>query len=692
MQAGTVVPPGSRDGGFARAAACVWACVAGSALGAAAPAVLTLLRLVTAQALLLANVEMMAGHERLRTSLDPGWWARMVVGLVSSDPGHVVAAACPILLAAGLLARPAALLLLAETALLQPTISLRLFTSPWDLLLLSTIVLGPGRLSVDGLFRSGLTRSAVPGAAAVSRWYRDLDRFGAPVLLLAVRLAVGSALLKAGWAAPAVGVAALLLMAGFAVRPVAAGLLVCLAASGHLPAGSPTAFLPFALLLLLLSTRSGGLLAPDWLLERRLSRSRRRAGPVPHVVIVGAGFGGVATARALRASPCAVTLVDRENHHLFQPLLYQVATATLSPADIAVPIRSLSRGQDNLSVLLGEVTGVDRAARTVAIGERTVSYDFLVIATGAEHSYLGHDAWRQAAPGLKTLADATAIRGRILSAFEAAEATDDEALRQALLTFVVVGGGPTGVELAGSVADLAHLGLLAEYRASRPERARVVLVHAGERLLPAFPATLSRRAERALREAGVEVMLSARAEAIDPSGVKVGGLELPARTVIWAAGVKASPAAAWLGVEADRAGRVIVDECLRAGGADVFVVGDTASSLGWKGAAVPGLAPAAKQEGHYAAQVIRARLTGRRPPAPFRYQHYGDLATIGRKSAVASFGPIRASGAPAWWLWGVAHVAFLVGGRNRAAVLLAWFWNYLTLSGGTRLIIRARYD
>jgi NADH dehydrogenase/putative oxidoreductase len=321
------------------------------------------------------------------------------------------------------------------------------------------------------------------------------------------------------------------------------------------------------------------------------------------------------------------------------------------------------------------------------MGEVPVPYDYLILATGARHSYFGKDEWAAFAPGLKKIDDATQIRGRILAAFERAEATQDDAARRRLLTFVIVGAGPTGVELAGAIVELARLGMAKDFRTFDPASARVILVEAGPRALAAFPESLSAKAQAALEHLGVEVRVGARVEAIDEDGALVSGERIPAATVLWAAGVAASPAAKWLGVEGDRAGRVEVGPDLSVPGLrNVFVIGDTALALDAKGKPVPGLAPAAKQGGAYAARVIRARIEGRPAPKPFRYLHMGSLATIGRKAAVADFGVVELSGLVAWWLWGAIHVGFLVGARNRAAVLLDWFWAYLTSRRGIRLI------
>jgi NADH dehydrogenase/putative oxidoreductase len=411
---------------------------------------------------------------------------------------------------------------------------------------------------------------------------------------------------------------------------------------------------------------------------------------LPRVVIVGAGFGGLECARALRIERVQVTLIDRHNYHLFQPLLYQVATAGLSPGDIATPVRALFREQFNTRVLLGSVSAVDATAKKVKVGDLEVPYDFLVLATGASHSYFGRDEWAPHAPGLKRIEDATDMRRRMLTAFERAEACEDEAQRRSLLTFLIVGGGPTGVELAGAIAELARFGMDKDFRRFDPAAARVVLVQAGARILPAFPEALSETARRSLEKLGIEVLTGSRVEAIDELGVTVNGKRIAARTVLWAAGVVASPAANWLGAQADNAGRVKVGADLSVPGSpEIFVIGDTALSMAWQGQPVPGLAPAAKQGGAYVARVIRSRVASRAAPGPFRYRHLGSLATIGRKAAVADFGWIRISGAAAWWLWGLVHVGFLVGVRNRVSVMFDWVWAYLTLRSGTRLITGA---
>jgi len=382
-----------------------------------------------------------------------------------------------------------------------------------------------------------------------------------------------------------------------------------------------------------------------------------------------------------------VTLIDRRNYFLFQPLLYQVATATLSPADIAVPIRSLLRGQQNCRVLMEQVTGVDTAEREVLLGEARIPYDYLVLATGARHSYFGKDAWEEFAPGLKKIDDATAVRSRILAAFEWAEACDDDAERRRLLTFVLVGAGPTGVELAGAIAELARQGLREEFRTIDPASARVILVQSGPVVLPALPKPLSLAAAQSLSKLGVEVLTDSHVGAIDADGVQIGDKRIEARTVLWTAGVMASDASQWIATARYSAGRIVVGPDLAVPGADhVFALGDTSSCKAADGKPLPGLAAVAKQQGHYIAKLIRARIEGRASPGPFRYFNYGSMATIGRKSAVADLPFVKLTGAVAWWLWGLVHVAFLVDTRSRISVMFDWFWSYLTYNRSVRLI------
>jgi NADH:ubiquinone reductase (H+-translocating) len=413
----------------------------------------------------------------------------------------------------------------------------------------------------------------------------------------------------------------------------------------------------------------------------------------PRVVIVGAGFGGLAAARALACTPADVIVIDRRNYHLFQPLLYQVATAALSPADIAWPIRAILGRQANASVQMGKVVGVDVGGHEVILEDRRVSFDYLVLATGSRHSYFGMDEWEMSAPGLKKIADATHIRERILMAFERAEICADMAERRRLLTFVVVGGGPTGVEMAGAVAELARHALAADFRFINPRDTRVVLIESGLRVLATFPPDLSERAQRQLESLGVEVRLGAPMGSCDENGVTVGDERIECRTVLWAAGVIASPAAKWLDAAHDRAGRIKVTPQLTAPAEpDIYAIGDTVSVLGEDGRPVPGIAPAAKQMGAYVGKSIDARIRGGSPDHSFRYRHQGNLATIGRKAAVADLGWIKLSGFSAWVLWALAHVWFLIGWRNRFVVALNWMWSYVTFERGARLITAAAQE
>jgi len=405
------------------------------------------------------------------------------------------------------------------------------------------------------------------------------------------------------------------------------------------------------------------------------------------IVIVGAGFGGLETVHRLRGAPVRITLIDRRNHHLFQPLLYQVATASLATSEIAWPIRHLLRNRPDVTTLLASVSGIDKNAREVRLDDgSTVPYDTLVLATGARHAYFGHDNWEPYAPGLKTLEDATTIRRRILIAFEKAEREMDEQRRAALLTFVIIGAGPTGVELAGTIAELARSTLPRDFRNIDTKQARVFLIEAGQRILSSFDTDLSAYALEALQRLGVEVELGVPVSECTAEGVVYGDRKLAATTIIWAAGVQASPAAQWLGVAADRAGRVVVEPDLTIPGhPEIFVIGDTAAVSDLEGKPVPGIAPAAKQQGRYVADAIRARLRGEQA-APFRYKHDGSLATIGKRLAVIDFGWIKLRGAIAWWIWGLAHIYFLIGVRNRLSVALNWLWIYTRDQRSSRLI------
>ncbi len=407
----------------------------------------------------------------------------------------------------------------------------------------------------------------------------------------------------------------------------------------------------------------------------------------PRVVIVGGGFGGLYAARALRSSPVDVTVVDRFNHHVFQPLLYQVATAGLSPGDIASPIRTILRRQRNARVILAEATGIDLVAHRVTLGQGDLPYDYLVLASGARHSYFAHPEWEPWAPGLKTLEDALAIRRLVLLAFERAEREPDVVRRDGLLTFVVVGGGPTGVELAGAIAEIARKAMARDFRAIDPRAARVVLLEAGPRLLPAFPERLSARARDSLAGIGVDVRTDTPVTRVEPGAVVAGGERLAAAAALWAAGVAPSPLGRSLGAPTDHAGRVLVRPDLSVPGhPEAFVVGDLAACADAAGHPLPGLAPVAIQQGRHAARSIRRACRGERPEA-FRYRDRGLLATIGRARAVAAFGRLRLSGLLAWWVWLTVHIFWLIGFRNRFVVLVDWAVAYLTWQRSARLII-----
>ncbi len=406
------------------------------------------------------------------------------------------------------------------------------------------------------------------------------------------------------------------------------------------------------------------------------------------VVVVGAGFGGLEVVKGLAGTRVSVTFIDRRNHHLFQPLLYQVATASLATSEIAWPVRSLVRDRPEVTTLLAEVVGVDADGRRVLLQDGTaLPYDTLVLATGARHDYFGHDEWEAFALGLKTIEDATKIRRRILMAFERAEREASTAAQKALLTFVIVGAGPTGVELAGTIAELAKSTLTPDFRNIDTSSARVVLIEAAQGILAGYPLALSDYALVSLRKLGVEVELGRAVSDVTAEAVTYGDRQLATRTVIWAAGVRASPAADWVGAQADGAGRLRVAPDLTVPThPEVFAIGDTITVMAANGKPAPGIAPAAKQEGRYVAGVIKARLRGAPAPAPFRYRHQGSLAQIGKRRAVIDFGGIRLRGAVAWWLWGIAHIYFLIGVRTRLSVALSWLWIHARDQRSARLI------
>ena len=603
--------------------------------------------------------------------------ARSFVEAPSAGPA-LFSSVAPILLAIGLLTRPVALLLALGIGIGPGNAGMSL-TGPQLILLAWLVAGGAGPLSLDNLLRRGLARVPISAVRAGHRFYARCDVLAAEALPFVTRVAPASIIAAgsgvAAWPVPGTGalvtapVWVLLpswaLLLGMATRPAALllGVLVLTVFPGSMPGR-----LAIMLVLALVAATGAGALSLDAALVRWIDASLRRhdnaGGTVPHVVVVGGGFGGLATVRALRRTACRITLVDRSNHTLFQPLLYQVATAALSPADIASPIRSMLRGQPNASVRLGEVTGIDAALREILLAQRRIPFDYLVLATGARHSYFGKDLWAAHAPGLKSLDDATALRGRMLLAFERAEAEADPAARKALLTFVIVGGGPTGVELAGAVAEFARMGLDNEYRTIDPASARIILVQSGARVLPVFSASQSARAERVLRALVIEVRTGARVSQVDKDGVDIDGERIGARTVLWAAGVAASPAARWLGLPGDAAGRLIVDDDLSVPQwPGIYAIGDTAASTGWHGKAVPGLAPAAKQQGCHVARVLRAKIEGRAAPAAFRYRHRGNLATVGRMAAVAELRRLHL-----WGAWEFRRKAD--GGSNARRTLI----------------------
>lgn len=406
---------------------------------------------------------------------------------------------------------------------------------------------------------------------------------------------------------------------------------------------------------------------------------------LPKVLVIGAGFGGLECVRALKNAPVRVTVLDRHNHHTFQPLLYQVATAAISPADIAWPVRSILRKQKNADVLMCAIKSIDTEKRIVHASRHDLPYDYLVLATGVTHSYFGHDEWQNAAPGLKTLGDATRIRSRILISFERAETADTEEDRKRLLTFVVIGGGPTGVEMAGAIAEVARHALRYDFRHIDPRSARILLIEGGARILPTFPEDLSAYTQRSLEKMGVEVMTNSMVTDVRRDGVSLGDRKIESEAIIWAAGVVAGPAAKWINAEHDRAGRIKVGGDLSVPGhPEIFAIGDVAVLE----KPIPGIAPAAKQMGKYVGKLIAARSEGRAFDKPFKYSHAGDLATIGRKSAVVKLPHFQLKGFIGWLFWSVAHVYFLIGLRNRLMVAMTWLWSYFTYQRGARLITR----
>jgi NADH dehydrogenase FAD-containing subunit/uncharacterized membrane protein YphA (DoxX/SURF4 family) len=680
------------------------------------PKIDTLIRLGLAQAYCVSGIMKVTHWSETLAAASHDFPVRFMTPIAVAYGGVSVEIVGGVFLALGLMTRYGAL------ALLALSLTSLVVYGPADSQLCCAALLGwyavqgAGPFSVDAVLRQGLADSAlpvVPPIVAGSEWIRA---HLTPLYLSFMRIWLALALLEgnspgtrssgplaalltwlpsdlAAQIPVASGWIGALLLLGLGTRCFGALVITAVLANAMMDTrGTDAAYLivMFAIIII----HGGGRFALDHavstVVEKYLPtrvRDARALQRLPRVVIVGAGFAGVSCADALKNVAVSVTLIDRVNYHLFQPLLYQVATAALSPGDIATPVRQLFRDAFSIRVLLGTVTGVDSRARAIRTEGNVIPYDYLVLATGATHSYFGKNAWASYAPGLKGVADALEIRRRILTAFEHAEAATDANERAALLTFLIVGGGPTGVELAGAIAELARFGMAKEFRTFDPADSRVILVQSAPRVLPLFAESLSSIAQRSLEKLGIEVLLGSRVDAIDGEGVLVGERRIAARTVLWAAGVAASPAAKWLEADADSAGRIRVGPDFSVERfADVFAIGDTAVSNGWNGQPVPGLAPAAKQAGAYVGRLIRAKIEGRAAPSPFKYRHLGSLATIGRKAAVVDFGTVKLWGAPAWWLWGVVHVSFLVGLRNRLFTMINWFWAYLTYSSGIRLI------
>lgn len=672
-----------------------------------------LVRLLVAQAIFRSGILKLSDWDTAlnlaRFEYPVSWMAPETAAII----GVTIEVVAPLLLLFGLFARGAALSILALLVVSQleyVAIDLNL----WMIAILGWyVVRGAGAFSFDRAISAGLGGSALPFAKPIMALCDRLTHWGAPTWLLLLRIWIAVTLLTvsgvfgsevSGFYLPlnsfigldgsAATILAIALLVGFFL-PITGILLILLLSSLAIMGLHPDLSLYPMLLFGILIVFGAGYLSIDgqsskWFETNILFDRKYDEIPDhwPHVVVVGAGFGGLASVNRLKNLPVRITLIDRHNYHLFQPLLYQIATAALSPADVATPIRGLFRNDGNVRVVLGEVSAVDSDAKTLTYGQNSIDYDHLILATGASHSYFGKDEWAPFAPGLKTIEDGVSVRAHVLRAFEKAESSNDPERIKRLLTFVIVGAGPTGVELAGAIAELAHQGLKNEFSQIDPAQAQIILVQSGNRILPAFPEELSGHASDSLESLGVEIRLGGRVTNIESERVTIGDdTEISTETVLWAAGVVASPAGKWLSAETDRAGRVAVDERLRIPGhANVYAIGDTAGSSGWDGKPVPGLAPAAKQAGAYVAQAIEKQLLGDGEIEPFAYKHQGSLATIGRKSAVADFGFMKLHGAPAWWLWGAVHVGFLSGTRNRISVLINWIWSYFTLQQGIRLI------
>lgn len=695
-----------------------------------APIMDVIRRLTLAQAFFLSglikisnwdNALYLSAHEYPVSWLDPT--SAAIIGVA-------IELICPVFLVLGLMTRLAALPMLILTIVAQTVYQPVNPQAFWIIIFGFWVTSGAGKQSLDHLLR-GLQDSALPLAKTFSGLFSFLTQHVAPLYIFFMRLWIAAVLYVVGhtlmesmglpsylqfleyqpqfsllraedtnfWVTFICSIGAACIAFGFATRLITVLSLIILSVVSYqvdITAVQQAEFICWVMLLTILTFSGPGKYSLDHLIRLNIGKLFPQFGSslktditnLPHVVIVGAGFGGVETAKTLRTTACRITLIDKHNYHLFQPLLYQVATANLSPSDIATPIRSLFRDQNNIRIMLGEVEGVDKTARQIAMKDgNVITYDYLVLATGARHSYFGKDEWADFAPGMKRVEDAIAVRAKLLRAFEAAENSDDAAMQQQLLTFIIVGGGPTGVELAGALAELAHKGMEGEFSRIDPRKAKIYLVEAGPRLLGMMPEDISTYTKTALEELGVSVLINGRVEAIDADGVIVNGERIYSLNVIWAAGVQSSPAAQWLNAEADRAGRVKVSKDLSVPGCEhIYAVGDTVLAEVWKGKPMPGLAPAAKQSGMFVAKHIRADIEGSVPEKEFHYKHYGSLATIGRKAAVADFGTFRMKGALAWWFWGAIHVMFLANLQNRISVMIEWFWAYVTFKRSTRLI------
>lgn len=698
---------------FLRVTLRIWVKTYRSIIALISPVFDLLVRLFVAQAIFRSGVVKLSDWDTALSLARFEYPVSWMVPETAAVIGVTIEIVAPILLLFGFFTRGAAWAILTLLAISQieyiPT-DLNL----WLIAILGWYVLrGAGGFSFDRAVAGGLGGSALPFAQPVMGLFQFLTNVGAPVWLCVLRIWLAVTLLAtAGMINMAgsemflpvrslVGISPVLaiiltlsLVIGLVVPITGLALIITLSTLAVMGLHPDLTLYPMLLFGLMIVFGAGYFsvdrMISNWLEHNVLFDRKYEDVPEhwPHIVVVGAGFGGLACVAKLKNLPVRITLIDRHNYHLFQPLLYQIATAALSPADVATPIRGLFRNDGNVRVLLGEVGSVDSKAKTLTYGQNSLEYDHLVLATGASHSYFGKDEWAPFAPGLKTIEDGVSVRAHVLRAFERAESSNDPERVKRLLTFVIVGAGPTGVELAGAIAELAHQGLKDEFSRIDPAQAQIILVQSGDRILPAFPEDLSAHAAASLSNLGVDIRLKSRVTDIAADRVKIGDdIEIATETVLWAAGVIASPAGQWLEADTDRAGRVAVDDYMRVAGHDnVFAIGDTAGSNAWDGNPVPGLAPAAKQAGVYVANYIQKQLLDDKQIAPFRYKHQGSLATIGRKSAVADFGFMKLHGALAWWLWGAVHVGFLSGMRNRISVLVNWIWSYFTLQLGIRLI------